>query len=87
MNWFHVLDAGDGSSSAVASIVEFEGGDFFNLGASNSVENRGFVSAAVGFRSRLTESVEAGDAYEVPLTDKENSLMESRVTVDVVRRF
>ncbi|MEO5914256.1 MAG: hypothetical protein ABIS50_08490 [Luteolibacter sp.] len=87
VNWFHVLSAGDGSSSAVSSIVKFEGGDFFNLGASNSVASRDFVSTAVGFRSRLSESVDAGVAYELPLTDENNSLMENRVTVDLVWRF
>lgn len=87
VNWFHVLDAGDGTSTGVSPIVEFEGGDFFNLGASNATENRDFVSAAVGFRSRLAESVDAGMAYEVPLTNEDNSLMESRVTVDLVWKF
>lgn len=87
VNWFHVLDAGDGSSSLVSSITEFEGGDFFNLGASNAAENRDFVSAAFGFRSRLCDSVDAGLAYEIPLTNQNNSLMEERVTLDLVWRF
>jgi len=87
LNWFHVLDAGDGSTTAVSPIVEFEGGDFFNLGASNATENRDFVSAAIGFRSQLSESVDAGVSYEVPLTNDENSLMESRLTVDLVWKF
>jgi hypothetical protein len=87
VNWFHVLDAGDGSSSLVSSNVEFEGGDFFNLGASNADDNRDFVSAAFGFRSRLCDSVDAGFAYEIPLTNDENSLMENRFTLDLVWRF
>lgn len=87
LNWFHVLDAGDGSSSLVSSITEFEGGDFFNLGASNATENRDFVSAAFGFRSRLSDSINAGLAYEIPLTDADNSLMEQRVTFDLVWKF
>ncbi|RYD20874.1 MAG: hypothetical protein EOP88_13415 [Verrucomicrobiaceae bacterium] len=87
VNWFHVLDAGDGKSTAVSPIVEFEGGDFFNLGASNATENRDLVTAAVGFRSRLTDSVDAGVSYEVPLTNDGNSLMEERVTVDLVWKF
>ncbi|MES2475078.1 MAG: transporter [Verrucomicrobiota bacterium] len=87
INWFHVLDTGDGSSSLVSSITEFEGGDFFNLGASNADENRDFVSAAFGFRSRLCDSVDAGLAYEIPLTNADNSLMESRVTLDLVWKF
>lgn len=87
LNWFHVLDAGNGESSLVSSIVEFEGGDFFNLGASHANENRDFVSAAFGFRSRLADSVDAGVAYEIPLTSEDDSLMESRLTVDLVWRF
>lgn len=87
VNWFHVMDAGDGKSTAVSSIVEFEGGDFFNLGASNATENRDLVTAAVGFRSHLTDSVDAGVSYEIPLTNDENSLMEERVTVDLVWKF
>jgi hypothetical protein len=94
INWFHVLDAGDGRRSfndqaggAVPAIVEFEGGDFFNLGASNATENRDFVTAAIGFRSRLTESVDLGLAYELPLTNDENSLMKERVTLDLVWKF
>lgn len=93
-NWFHVLAAGDGAGNfggqlggGVPGAVEFEGGDLFNLGATQATENRDFVSAAVGFRSRLTDSVTAGVAYELPLTDDEDSLMDSRITVDLVWRF
>lgn len=86
-NWFHVLDAGDGSNSLVSSLAEFEGGDFFNLGSSNATAHRDFVSAAIGFRSRLTGSVDAGLAYEIPLTNEDNSLMEKRITLDLVWKF
>lgn len=94
VNWFHVLESGNGSGNypahvggAVPAVIEFEGGDLFNLGAANSHENRDFVSAAVGFRSQLLESVDAGVAFEVPLTDDEDSLMKSRLTVDLVWTF
>ena len=94
VNWFHVIDAGNGTgnfpsqaSGGVPAIVQFEGGDFFNLGASNATDNRDFVSAAIGFRSRLTDSVDAGVAYEIPLSNEEDSLMRERVTVDIVWRF
>lgn len=87
LNWFHVLDAGDGSSTAISPLVNFEGGDFFNLGASHAGVNRDFVTSAVGFRSRLTDSVDVGVAYEIPLTERGNSLMESRLTVDLVWKF
>ncbi len=92
VNWFHVLDSGNGNYSdqvggAVPALLTFEGGDFFNLGAANSDQNRDFVSAAIGFRSRLSDSLDVGAACEIPLTHDEDSLMESRVTVDLVWQF
>lgn len=94
LNWFHVLDAGEGTGNfgghlggALPAVVEFEGGDLFNLGAVEAGNNRDFVSAAIGFRSRLTDTITAGVAYELPLTDDENSLMDDRITLDLVWRF
>lgn len=94
LNWFHVLDAGDGTGNypshvggGVPAVVEFEGGDLFNLGAVNSTENRDFVTAAVGFRARLTDCVNVGAAYEIPLTDEEDSVMDERVTIDLIWNF
>ena len=97
LNWFHVLDSGNGTGNfseqvpgapgVVPAVVEFEGGDLFNLGAVNSDDNRDFVSAAFGFRSRITDSIDVGAAYEIPLTNEDDSLMESRVTVDLVWKF
>ena len=94
LNWFHVLDAGDGRGNypqylggALPGAIEFEGGDVFNLGAKNAGTNRDFVSAAVGFRSRITDCVNIGAAYEIPLTDEEDSLMDERVTLDLVWMF
>ncbi|MEO7097721.1 MAG: hypothetical protein ABI162_00030 [Luteolibacter sp.] len=88
LNWFHVLSPGDGTDSGVVpKITKFEGGDYFNLGAEHSDENRDLVTAAIGFRSRINKSVDVGLAYELPLTDKEDSLMEERVTLDVVWKF
>jgi hypothetical protein len=94
VNWFHVIDSGNGTGNfpsqvggLVPAVVEFEGGDLFNLGAVNSDDNRDFVSMAFGFRSRITDNVDIGAAYEIPLTNEDNSLMESRVTVDLVWKF
>ena len=94
LNWFHVLESGNGSGNypsqvggGVPAVIEFEGGDLFNVGAANSHDNRDFVSTAVGFRSRLTESVDAGVAFEIPLTNDEDSLMKNRLTVDLVWTF
>ncbi len=94
LNWFHVLDAGDGTGNypqylggALPAAIEFEGGDVFNLGAKNAGKNRDFVSAAVGFRSRITDCIHIGAAYEIPLTDEEDSLMDERITIDLVWNF
>ena len=94
LNWFHVLDAGDGTGNFpaqaggnVPAIVQFEGGDVFNLGAQNAGDNRDFVSAAIGFRSRITDKIYAGAAYEFPLTNEEDSLMDKRITLDLVWNF
>lgn len=94
LNWFHVLDAGDGTGNFPAQVdglvpaaVEFEGGDVFNLGAVNSTENRDFVTAAFGFRARITDSVNVGAAYEIPLTNEEDSVMDERVTLDLIWNF
>jgi hypothetical protein len=94
LNWFHVLDAGNGTGNYpqylngdLPAAIEFEGGDVFNLGADNADENRDFVSAAIGFRSRINESVNIGLAYEIPLTDEEDSLMDDRFTLDLIWNF
>lgn len=94
MNWFHVLDPGNGTGNypnqvggAVPAVINFEGSDFFNLGAVNSEKNRDFVTAAIGFRSRITDSIDAGFAYEVPVTMEKKSIMENRFTVDMVWTF
>ncbi len=90
LNWFHVIDPGNYPNhvgGAVPAVIPFEGGDPFNLGAVNSGNNRDFVSAAIGFRSRLTEAATCGVAYDIPLTDDRDSLMKDRVTVDLVWTF
>ena len=37
-----------------------------DLGAVNSDENRHLVTAAIGFRSKITDSIQTGLAYEMP---------------------
>jgi hypothetical protein len=94
LNWFHVLDTGDGKTNftnqatgLVPEVAKFEGGDLLNFGALNSSANRDFVSAAVGFRSRICKGADFGIAYEVPLTNEEDGIMENRLTLDLVWRF
>lgn len=45
------------------------------------------MTAALGFRSQITGSIQTGTAYEMPLTDDKNSVIEGRLTVDAVWRF
>lgn len=94
VNWHHVLDPGNGQSSfksqaggAVPVVAEFEGFDLLNFGAANADKNRDFVTAAFGFRSRLTDSLDCGLAYEIPLTNEENGVMKDRITLDFIWRF
>lgn len=94
LNWFHVLSEGEGgnrfssqANGAVPGIVKFEGGDFFNLGASHADDNADFVSTAIGFRSRITEQVDVGAAYEFPLSGESDSLMDHRYTLDLNWKF
>lgn len=94
INWFHVIDEGEGTGNfggqlggGVPGAIQFEGGDLFNLGATNASDNPDFVSAAIGFRSRLTDSVTAGVAYEIPLTNEEDSLMDNRLNLDLTWTF
>ncbi len=94
LNWHHVLDAGNGQSAfhsqaggLVPVVAEFEGFDLLNFGAANATENRDFVTAAVGFRSRLTDSLDCGVAYEIPLTNEHDGVMKERVTIDFLWKF
>lgn len=93
-NWYHVLDEGDGGNrfdsqvgGLVPGVVEFEGGDLVNFGASNASENRDFLSLGVGFRYRALDSLDVGFAFEFPLLDDEDGIMENRFIVDAVWRF
>jgi hypothetical protein len=94
LNWFHVLNEGDGGSrygsqlnGELPSAIGFEGGDLLNWGASNGGENADIVTLVAGFRSKLCDNVNVGVAYEIPLTEEEENLMESRVTLDLVWNF
>jgi hypothetical protein len=94
VNWFHVLSTGNGNPNffkqaggAVPVVAGFEGNDLLNFGASNASMNRDLVTAAFGFRSRLCSTVDLGLAYEIPLTDQNDSIISDRWTLDLVWRF
>ncbi|MBT8043678.1 MAG: transporter [Verrucomicrobiae bacterium] len=93
LNYFRVLDSGDGANrypsqvgGGVPANVPFEGADVLNWGAANS-DGADYATVAVGFRSRLTESVNVGLAYEFPITDEEDNITKDRFTLDLVWTF
>lgn len=94
VNWHYVLDTGNGHSryhaqagGLVPAVAEFEGADLLNFGASHASENRSLVTAAVGFRSRVHSNVDIGFAYEIPLTNEDNGIIDNRFTVDLIWKF
>lgn len=94
LNWFHTFDEGDGSSNfggqlgtTVPSVAEFEGGDLINLGAAHAENNADAIILGLGFRSRINECSTIGVAYEFPLTEEKDGLMDDRLTVDFVWKF
>lgn len=86
LNWFHVFEEGDGTETPI-SATDFEGGDLINLGSNNAKVNEDIVTLAIGARYEFTDAVSIGAAYEFPLTDEEENLMEDRITLDLVWEF
>lgn len=94
LNWFHVIDPGDGGArfrnqvgGAVPGVAQFEGGDLINLGALNADDNEDLVTLGLGLRAAVSCSTDLGFAWEFPLTEEEANLMEDRFTVDLEIRF
>lgn len=85
LNWFHVLDAGN--NGGIPGALSFEGPDLFNLGGANADDNPAQVTAALGVRYQFTDAINAGIAYELPLTDEEESLTDDRFTLSVTCHF
>ena len=91
LNWFSVIDEGDGGNrfsdqagGAVPSVAPGEGADLINWGAGNSTD---YVSLGLGFRSRLTDDISLGFAYEIPLSDEQDNITEDRFTFDATWTF
>lgn len=94
LNWFRVLAEGDGSAnfsgqlgSTVPAIVEFEGGDYFNLGAANADRHPDLVTIAFGVSWQALEKMAVAVGYELPLTDQQKSLYEGRLYLKSALRF
>lgn len=92
LNYFRVLEEGDGGSrfqqlsGAVPSLAGSEGADLLNFGASGSGDTS-YATIALGFRSRLTDALSMGVAYEMPLTSEEKNITKDRITVDMTYTF
>ncbi|MCB9030522.1 MAG: hypothetical protein H6619_05675 [Deltaproteobacteria bacterium] len=77
----HVIDAG--TRLGIAD----EGADYFQFGASAS-DGKTLVTGAVGARYRFSDALDAGIAYQHPLTDGAGSnLFDWRVTTDLIWSF
>ncbi len=94
VNWYSVLSEGEGDKAfttqvggAIPAVVNFEGGDLINLGSANGSSGGDIVTSAIGLRYKLNDKADLGLAYEIPLTDEKDNLMESRITLDLVVTF
>jgi len=77
----HVLAAGDRLP------IEDEGEDYFNIGSSNS-QGETITTFAVGARYRISDSIDVGAAYQIPLQRESGSrIIDYRVTADLIYRF
>ena len=90
-NVFTILNEGRGNNNFdrqlngnVPSLAPSEGADLLNFGSSNSEE---YVTLGFGFQSRITDHSTLGIAYEIPLTDEENNITDSRLTIDISYNF
>ncbi|MDP1798538.1 MAG: hypothetical protein Q8K78_13685 [Planctomycetaceae bacterium] len=79
LNWFHYMQSGK------ALGVNFEGGDLFNLGATD-VAGNDLVTMAVGARRKLWGMSELGIGYELPVTARQD-IISSRLYLDLILRY
>jgi len=97
LNHFHVLSAGDrdladfaasgDQEDLVAAIATFNPCDIINLGGEYNDDNKDLVTMAIGARFRITQWFDIGAAYEFPLTDKEETLLDDRILIDAMMTF
>lgn len=94
LNHFHVLSSGDRDLSdfansgdpddLVAAIATFNPCDVINLGGEHNDDNADLVTMALGARFRLTDWLDIGAAYEFPLTDDDETLLDKRIMIDAM---
>jgi hypothetical protein len=94
LNHFRVVDEGNGPKQftaqvdgGVPAVARWEGGDLINLGAAHADQEADFVTLAIGARVVASDKIIVGAAYEFPLTDDKNGLMDSRITLDAILTF
>ncbi|MCS7160080.1 MAG: transporter [Gemmatales bacterium] len=80
VNWFHYTSGGQ------VLVANFEGGDLFNFG-STGAGGEDIVTMGVGGRVKiLGEQLQAGAAFEFPLT-KSKDILDWRLTLDLIWRY
>ena len=62
----------------------FEGDGLINFGSATAGVGDDLITLGLGFRSRLTEDLTAGFAWEFPLSDDNETLIDDRFTFDLV---
>ncbi|MGC8736186.1 MAG: hypothetical protein ACP5SG_05350 [Dissulfurimicrobium sp.] len=68
----------------VASVAKFNGCDIVDLGGRYNDDHRNLVTLAFGSRFRVTNWLDFGAAYEIPLTSKEDGLIRDRLMLDAI---
>ena len=63
---------------------QLDGVDVLNFG---SEDRDTTVTAGAGFRYLIGEHLQLGTAYEIPLTDEDNTIFDHRIYFDVVLHF
>lgn len=94
LNHFRVLSSGDRDlndfansgdpDDLVAAIATFNPCDVINLGGEHNDDNADLVTMALGARFRLTDWFDIGAAYEFPLTDDDETLLDKRIMIDAM---
>ncbi len=81
LNGFSAIDNAERSTGALG---ELDGLDVVNFGS----EDRGTtVTVGGGFRYRINDNFQFGVAGETPITDKDDTIMDYRVTFDLVLSY
>lgn len=78
-NWYHWMRSGKGGIPGV------EGVDLFNFG-STGVAGNDIVTGAFGLKYKRTDHLEAGIAWELPLTQRRD-VFDNRLTADLILRY